>query len=61
MYQQYMMNPAIRIDGPAFILTGGPIEWYSIAVGAEIHESPDQVAEWTVSDFDILERVPPLE
>ncbi|XP_031248670.1 uncharacterized protein LOC116106445 [Pistacia vera] len=29
-------------------------QWRSIDLGAEIFKDPDQVAEWTVSDFDIL-------
>lgn len=28
--------------------------WMSIDLGTEIYKDPDQVAEWTVSDFDIL-------
>ncbi|KAK9267496.1 hypothetical protein L1049_009924 [Liquidambar formosana] len=28
--------------------------WMSVDLGTEIFEDPDQVAEWTVSDFDIL-------
>jgi hypothetical protein len=33
-----------------------PVErhWPSIDLGTEIYISNDQVAEWTVSDFDIL-------
>ncbi|KAK0580015.1 hypothetical protein LWI29_035051 [Acer saccharum] len=29
-------------------------KWMSIDLGTEIFKDPDQVAEWTVSDFDIL-------
>lgn len=29
-------------------------QWMSIDLGTEIFKDPDQVAEWTVSDFDIL-------
>lgn len=29
-------------------------QWMSIDLGTEIFKAPDQVAEWTVSDFDIL-------
>ncbi|XP_006467601.1 uncharacterized protein LOC102624078 isoform X3 [Citrus sinensis] len=29
-------------------------QWTSIDLGTEIFKDPDQVAEWTVSDFDIL-------
>ncbi|GAB4827175.1 hypothetical protein Ancab_034065 [Ancistrocladus abbreviatus] len=29
-------------------------QWMSIDLGTEIYRDPDQVAEWTVSDFDIL-------
>ncbi|KAJ4981802.1 hypothetical protein NE237_032639 [Protea cynaroides] len=29
-------------------------QWSSIDLGTEIYVSPDQVAEWTVSDFDII-------
>ncbi|BFG27981.1 hypothetical protein CerSpe_142550 [Prunus speciosa] len=29
-------------------------QWMSIDLGSEIFKDPDQVAEWTVSDFDIL-------
>ena len=29
-------------------------QWMSIDLGTEIYKDPDQVAEWTVSDFDIL-------
>ncbi|KAK1556901.1 hypothetical protein Q3G72_014222 [Acer saccharum] len=29
-------------------------KWLSIDLGTEIFKDPDQVAEWTVSDFDIL-------
>ncbi|MCD7471779.1 hypothetical protein HAX54_012447 [Datura stramonium] len=28
--------------------------WYSIDLGTEIYRDPNQVAEWTVTDFDIL-------
>ncbi|GFP96958.1 hypothetical protein PHJA_001839900 [Phtheirospermum japonicum] len=29
-------------------------QWRSIDLGPEIYKDPDQVAEWTVSDFDVL-------
>ncbi|KAK4589515.1 hypothetical protein RGQ29_020189 [Quercus rubra] len=29
-------------------------QWMSVDLGTEIFKDPDQVAEWTVSDFDIL-------
>lgn len=29
-------------------------QWMSIDLGTEIFKDPDQMAEWTVSDFDIL-------
>lgn len=29
-------------------------KWMSIDLGTEIFKDPDQVAEWTVTDFDII-------
>lgn len=29
-------------------------KWTSINLGTEIYKDPNQVAEWTVTDFDIL-------
>lgn len=29
-------------------------QWPSIDLGTEIYKDPNQVAEWTVSDFDII-------
>lgn len=29
-------------------------QWMSVDLGTEIFKDPDQVAEWTVTDFDIL-------
>lgn len=29
-------------------------QWMSIDLGTEIYKDADQVAEWTVNDFDIL-------
>lgn len=29
-------------------------QWRSIDLGTEIFKAPDQVAAWTVSDFDII-------
>ena len=28
--------------------------WMSVDLGTEIYKDADQIAEWTVSDFDIL-------
>lgn len=29
-------------------------KWKSVDLGTEIYKDPDQEAEWTVSDFDVL-------
>lgn len=29
-------------------------QWMSIDLGTEIFKDPDQVAEWIISDFDIV-------
>lgn len=29
-------------------------KWTSVDLGTEIYKDPNQVAEWTVSDFNIL-------